>query len=80
MQSNPDSNQPATQQPSLDEFRPTEGGGESSNDGGLLVAAYVLFWLLVFVFIALTWNKQRALDRRLAKLEAQTGGDAPKAS
>jgi hypothetical protein len=80
MQSNTDSNQPATQEPSLDEFRPTEGGGESANDAGLLVAAYVLFWLVLFAFIAQSWNKQRALDRRLAKLEAQVGGDAAKSS
>lgn len=67
-----------TAQPGLDEFRPTQGGGDSANDGALLVAAYLAFWLLVFAFIGITWNKQRALERRLARLEANSNSDAAK--
>lgn len=63
-----------TLEPGLDEFRPTEGGGDSANPNALLVAAYLVFWLLVAGFVVLTWRKLRAVETRLSRLE---GGGPP---
>jgi hypothetical protein len=64
---------PETLEPGLDEFRPTEGGGDSADPGLLVVVAYLLFWLLIASFIALTWRKVRGIEGRLARLERGSG-------
>src|SRR6478736_6548980 len=52
------------------EFVAVQGGGEGASASGLLVAAYIVMWALVFGFVWLTSRRQRALDGRLAELEA----------
>lgn len=52
------------------EFVSVEGGTESTSAEALLVSAYLLVWAIALVFILLTARKQRALDARLAELEA----------
>lgn len=52
------------------EFVAVQGGAETSSASGLLVAAYVVMWALVFGFVWLTSRRQRALDARIAELEA----------
>ena len=37
--------------------------------GTLLVAAYSALWIVLFVWVALVWRKQTALNGRLADLE-----------
>ena len=37
----------------------------------MLVTAYALFWLLLMVFIWMTWRRQQRLSNRLQQLESQ---------
>jgi CcmD family protein len=66
------------------EFVAVQGGSETSSASGLLVAAYVIMWALVFGFVWLTARRQRALDARLSDLEAAVnrhgGSGAPRES
>ena len=55
--------------PSPNEFVAVRGGGDTTSAEALLVAAYVIMWLLALLVVYLTWRKQNALDRRLAELE-----------
>lgn len=57
------------QQETLSEFVADEGGADSTDANAMLVAAYMAFWLAVFVFIALSWRRQRGLADRLDRLE-----------
>jgi CcmD family protein len=67
---------PETQQPSIDEFRPTEGGGNTANANVLVVAAYVMFWLLIAGFVALSWRKLRGIESRIDRLERGRNDEA----
>lgn len=58
-----DPNQRAT------EFQPVTGGEETTSGEALLIAAYVIMWLLVLLFVWSSWRKQLALGERLARLE-----------
>ena len=51
------------------EFVPVQGGGETTSAAGLLVAAYIMMWLCVFVFVWLTAVRLRTLGARVAELE-----------
>jgi CcmD family protein len=49
---------------------PDAGGQESVSGGGLLIAAYLLIWAILFGFIFITWKKQRSLKEQLDRMEA----------
>lgn len=61
--------QPSTQE-SLEGFRSDVGGGNTTSAEGILVAAYLVFWVLAFGFIATTWRRYRQVSSRLDALEA----------
>lgn len=50
-------------------FRPVEAG-EARSGEVLLVEAYAAIWAIVFVFIFLSWGRQRRLDARIGALES----------
>lgn len=52
-----------------DAFMPVEGATETTSAAQMLVIAYALLWLLVLLFVYMTWRRQNALDRRLSWLE-----------
>jgi hypothetical protein len=54
-------------------FRPTEGGGDGVSGMTLLVEAYVAMWLLAIVLVVLSIRKQKSLDERIARLQADLG-------
>ena len=58
------------------EFVATTGGEESSSAEGLLVAAYLIMWLLVLLFVWTTWKRQTKLDARVQELEKALQGYA----
>lgn len=66
---------PGAQVPS--EFAPDVGGGESTSANTMVVAAYLLLWVILMTFIALTWRRQRAIGERLAQVEKAIGGRPP---
>lgn len=51
------------------QFVPVEGGADSVDANGLMVAAYLLMWLAILGLVLMGWLKQRALDGRLQRLE-----------
>lgn len=51
------------------EFKPHEGGGEVASGEVLLVEAYAAMWFLAFVLIFLSFRRQKALDRRIDRLQ-----------
>ena len=51
------------------EFVAVQGGNDETSAGGLLVTAYFLMWAALIGFIFLTWRKQGALEKRIAKLD-----------
>ncbi len=54
------------------QFVPVSGPDqESTNATTMLVAAYVLFWLLLLAFVWLTWRRQQQIARRLRQVESQ---------
>jgi hypothetical protein len=57
--------------PTADGFRPVAGGDQVQSGEMLLVEAYALIWLFAFVFLLLSWRRQRAIDGKVAELEAQ---------
>jgi CcmD family protein len=50
-------------------FRPVEGGQELQSGERLLVEAYAAIWVILFVFLVLSWRRQRRIDERVATLE-----------
>ena len=52
------------------EFRPTSGATETTSAASLLIAAYVLMWLIIFATVLMTLRKQAALRSELDELEA----------
>ncbi len=50
-------------------FRAVEGGNQMQSGEKLLVEAYAVIWLVVMVFVASMFRRQRRLDRRIATLE-----------
>jgi CcmD family protein len=59
------------------EFVPVQGSTETTSAESILVAAYICFWLVVFVFIFLTKKKQAELERRLEGIERALEKTAP---
>jgi hypothetical protein len=51
------------------QFVSTEGGDETTSAELLLVVAYLLMWLLVLGFVALSFRRLRRLTERLDALE-----------
>jgi len=60
--------QPSTQVPS--EFAPSEGGEETTSANAMLVSAYLALWVVLMLFIAASWRRQRATSKRLDEVEA----------
>lgn len=50
-------------------FRAVEGGQETHSGTTLLVEAYAAIWLILMVWIATMWRKQRDLHARLDDVE-----------
>lgn len=77
-----DSTTQATVADRSQEFVPVEGSQETASAGGLLVAAYVLMWLAVFVFIWLSGKRLKNMSSRITDLETalkkadQAAGDS----
>jgi CcmD family protein len=62
--------QASTSQPqNATEFAPSVGGTDSADANVLLVAAYMVLWLLVGGFIMLSWRRQKQINARLSRLE-----------
>ena len=60
------------------EFVAVQGGGETTSAASLLIAAYLMMWGLLFVFVFLSWRRQARVETRIAELEkaiAAGGGD-----
>ena len=55
------------------EFVPVEGGHETTSAEAMLVAAYLVMWALLIVFIGLGWRRQARVEARLAELEKSVG-------
>jgi hypothetical protein len=53
------------------EFIAVQGGSESTSAEVLLVAAYLLMWAILLVFLLLTWRKQSRIETRLSELDAE---------
>jgi CcmD family protein len=52
------------------EFTAVQGNPTEQYSGAtLLVAAYAVLWVVLFVWIGFVWRKQRGLDARLSELE-----------
>jgi CcmD family protein len=60
------------------EFVPVQGSSETTSAESILVAAYICFWLVVFVFVFLTRKKQVELEARLRSLEQALEKTAPR--
>lgn len=59
-------------------FSPVQGGQETTSAEGLLVAAYLVMWALLFGFLFLGWRRQGQVEKRLNALERSVdGGKAP---
>jgi hypothetical protein len=53
------------------EFVAVQGGTESTSAEVLLVAAYLLMWAILLVFLLLTWRKQSRIETRLSELDGE---------
>jgi hypothetical protein len=53
------------------EFVAVQGGNEGTSAESLLVAAYLLMWAALIVFVFLTWRKQGALEKRVERLDRE---------
>ena len=62
---------PATSAPGdrAQEFVPVQGGQDTTSAEALLVAAYVIMWLLALLFVWSSWRRQRRLETRLDQIE-----------
>ena len=40
-----------------------------------LLAAYAVFWVLIFALVGSNWVRQRRLEREIAALQAQLTGE-----
>lgn len=60
------------------EFVPVQGGGETTSAASLLIAAYVLMWVLLLGFVLLNWRRQARVEARISELEKAlaAGGNA----
>jgi CcmD family protein len=58
-------------------FRPVEGGAEMQSGERLLVEAYAAIWAILFVFLLLSWRRQKRIDRRIDRLESAIAQASP---
>jgi CcmD family protein len=58
-------------------FEPDKGGQETSSAEGLLVAAYLVMWALLFGFLFLGWRRQGQVEERIDALERSVRGKGP---
>jgi CcmD family protein len=65
-------------------FEPVQGGTDTVSAQGLLVAAYLIMWALLLLFLLLGWRRQQQLSRRISDLEKALdraeGASSPNAS
>lgn len=52
------------------EFVPVQGGSDGTSAEVLLVAAYLLMWAMLLVFLLLTWRKQTRIETRISELSS----------
>jgi CcmD family protein len=50
-------------------FQAVQGEPEHYNGATLLVSAYAAIWVILLMWVALSWRRQGALDARLGELE-----------
>lgn len=50
-------------------FEPVQGGADTVSAQGLLVAAYLIMWALLLLFVLLGWRREQKLSQRLSDLE-----------
>jgi len=62
--------QPGTPDDRGTSFRAVEGGNQMQSGEKLAVEAYAVIWIVVLVFVASMFRRQRRLDRRIATLSA----------
>jgi hypothetical protein len=60
------------------EFVPVQGGTEGTSAEHLLVAAYLLMWAVLVLFVFLTWRRQTRIDARLGELHATLRRTTPR--
>ena len=51
------------------EFVPVQDSGETTSAAGLLIAAYVVMWVLLLGFVLLNWRRQARVEARISELE-----------
>jgi hypothetical protein len=61
---------PTTPEERAAEFAADPGSTETASAEALLIAAYVLMWAVLLVFLSFSWRRQRAIDDRIGSLEA----------
>jgi hypothetical protein len=52
------------------DFRPVVTGAETTSGEGLLVAAYIVLWMILFFWLYRVWTRQNAMGKRLSDLDA----------
>lgn len=67
----PASGTPLTPADRSTEFVAVQGGPESTSAEVLLVAAYLIMWAILLVFLLLTWRKQSRIEARLSELDGE---------
>jgi CcmD family protein len=55
--------------PRATEFRPVQGGTETTSGGTLLIEAYAAIWVILLGFLLVSWRRQSRIDARVAELE-----------
>lgn len=53
------------------QFVAVEGGTETTSAEAMLVAAYLVMWALLLLFVYLGWRRQRGIEGRLDDLEKE---------
>lgn len=53
----------------VETYQTTPNPPEAYSGEALVVAAYALVWIAVFVFVAVAWRRTRGLEGRLDRLE-----------
>ncbi len=51
------------------QFSPAADTAETTSAEGILVAAYMVLWLILMVFVGLSYRRQRATSARLDEIE-----------
>jgi|GEM_PF-601786 len=51
------------------EFRPVDAGDTVASGETLLIEAYAVLWVILFVFLFVSWRRQGRIDARIDELE-----------